>query len=169
MTPIQRRLLRMPVPLFTSPWIADANHLRSRRRSVRFQAAPGDETPSSLRVAAIERARCRLHTSRKSAARRRLALRARAVQIGVIDLLVARTVKCSQSPQGAAGRNTRGFSCIASTMVQEVYASHPDIARACEARICGHASTLEVDIAAAMKRYRSRAGGWTAPSLAQHT
>jgi TetR/AcrR family transcriptional regulator, transcriptional repressor for nem operon len=53
-------------------------------------------------------------------------------------------------------------------MVQEVYASHPDIARACEACICGHAATLEVDIAAARKRYRIRAS-WTAASLALHT
>jgi TetR/AcrR family transcriptional repressor of nem operon len=60
------------------------------------------------------------------------------------------------------------FSCLAGTMVQEVFATHPDIARACEASICGHADTLEVDIAAAMKRYRIRAG-WTAASLALHT
>jgi TetR/AcrR family transcriptional repressor of nem operon len=60
------------------------------------------------------------------------------------------------------------FSCLAGTMVQEVYASHPDIARACEASICGHADTLEVDIAAAMKRYRIRTS-WTAASLALHT
>jgi TetR/AcrR family transcriptional regulator, transcriptional repressor for nem operon len=60
------------------------------------------------------------------------------------------------------------LSCLAGTMVQEVYASHPDIARACEACICGHAATLEVDIAAAMKRHRIRAR-WTAASLALHT
>jgi len=59
------------------------------------------------------------------------------------------------------------FSCLAGTMVQEVYASHPDIARACEAVICGHAAALEVDIAAAMKRYRLRAH-WTAESLSLH-
>ena len=60
------------------------------------------------------------------------------------------------------------FSCLAGTMVQEVYTSHPDIARACEACICGHAAMLEIDIAAAMKRYRIRAR-WTAASLALHT
>ena len=59
------------------------------------------------------------------------------------------------------------FSCLAGTMVQEVYVSHPDIARACEACICGHAAALEVDIAAAMKRYRIHAR-WTAASLALH-
>lgn len=60
------------------------------------------------------------------------------------------------------------LSCLAGTMVQEVYASHPDIASACKACICGHVDTLEVDIAAAMKRYRIRAS-WTAASLAFHT
>jgi TetR/AcrR family transcriptional regulator, transcriptional repressor for nem operon len=59
------------------------------------------------------------------------------------------------------------FSCLAGTMVQEVYVSHPDIARACEACIRGHAAMLEVDIAAAMKRYRIRAR-WTAASLSLH-
>jgi TetR/AcrR family transcriptional repressor of nem operon len=59
------------------------------------------------------------------------------------------------------------FTCLAGTMVQEVYASHPDIAKACEACICGHAAMLEVDIAAAMKRYRVRAH-WTATSLSLH-
>src|SRR5262249_46184741 len=59
------------------------------------------------------------------------------------------------------------FSCLAGTMVQEVYASHPDIARACEASICGHAAALEVDIAAAMKRHRIRAR-WSAESLSLH-
>jgi len=59
------------------------------------------------------------------------------------------------------------FSCLAGTMVQEVYASHPDIARACEASIYGHAAALEVDIAAAMKRHRIRAR-WTAASLSLH-
>jgi TetR/AcrR family transcriptional regulator, transcriptional repressor for nem operon len=59
------------------------------------------------------------------------------------------------------------FSCLAGTMVQEVYGSHPDIARACEASIYGHAAMLEVDIAAAMKRYRIRAR-WTAAGLSLH-
>jgi TetR/AcrR family transcriptional repressor of nem operon len=60
------------------------------------------------------------------------------------------------------------ISCLAGTMVQEIFASHPDIARACEASIYGHAATIEEDIAAAMKRYRVRAR-WTAASLALHT
>lgn len=59
------------------------------------------------------------------------------------------------------------FTCLAGTMVQEVYGTHPDIRRACEASIAGHAATLESDIAEAMKRYRVRAP-WTAESLALH-
>ena len=60
------------------------------------------------------------------------------------------------------------FTCLAGTLVQEVYASHPEVARACEASIRGHAAKLEPDIARAMKRHRIRAR-WTAASLALHT
>jgi len=60
------------------------------------------------------------------------------------------------------------ITCLVGTLVQEVHASHPDIARACEASICGHAAEVESDIAAAMKRHRIRAR-WTAASLALHT
>ncbi|HEY2177677.1 MAG TPA: TetR/AcrR family transcriptional regulator [Caulobacteraceae bacterium] len=60
------------------------------------------------------------------------------------------------------------FTCLAGTMVQEVYATHPDVRRACDASIGGHAATLEADIAEAMKLYRLR-GPWTAESLALHT
>jgi TetR/AcrR family transcriptional repressor of nem operon len=60
------------------------------------------------------------------------------------------------------------FTCLAGTMIQEVYGTHPDIRRACEASIGGHAAGLERDIALAMKRYRIRAP-WTAESLALHT
>ncbi|HEY2447153.1 MAG TPA: TetR/AcrR family transcriptional regulator [Rhizomicrobium sp.] len=60
------------------------------------------------------------------------------------------------------------FTCLAGTMVQEVYGTHPDIRRACDASIGGHAAKLESDIADAMKRYRIRAP-WTAQSLALHT
>jgi len=60
------------------------------------------------------------------------------------------------------------FSCLVGTMLQETYATHPDIRAACAASICGHAATLEADIAAAMKRYRVR-GRISAASLALHT
>jgi TetR/AcrR family transcriptional regulator, transcriptional repressor for nem operon len=60
------------------------------------------------------------------------------------------------------------FTCLAGTMVQEVYGTHSDIRRACDACIGGHAATLEADIADAMKLYRVGAP-WTAGSLALHT
>ena len=60
------------------------------------------------------------------------------------------------------------FTCLAGTMVQEVYGTHPDIRHACEASIGGHAAEVESDIADAIKRYRIRAP-WTAESLALHT
>ena len=61
----------------------------------------------------------------------------------------------------------QGSTCLAGTMVQEVYTSHPDIARACEATICDQAAEIEKDIEAAMKQHRIRAQ-WTAASLALH-
>ncbi len=60
------------------------------------------------------------------------------------------------------------FTCLVGTMVQETYATSPDIRQACEASICGHAGKLVADIEAAMKRYRIQAD-WTAESLALHT
>jgi TetR/AcrR family transcriptional regulator, transcriptional repressor for nem operon len=60
------------------------------------------------------------------------------------------------------------FTCLAGTMVQEAYETHPDIRHACDASIGGHAATVESDIADAMKRYHIRAP-WTAESLALHT
>lgn len=59
------------------------------------------------------------------------------------------------------------FTCLHGTMIQEVYGTHPDIRRACDAGFDSHAARLESDIAAAMKRYRIRAR-WTAESLALH-
>jgi TetR/AcrR family transcriptional regulator, transcriptional repressor for nem operon len=60
------------------------------------------------------------------------------------------------------------FTCLAGTMVQEVYATWPAIRDACAASITGHAATLEPDIAAAMEKY-GVGGDWTAQSLALHT
>jgi TetR/AcrR family transcriptional repressor of nem operon len=59
------------------------------------------------------------------------------------------------------------FTCLVGTMVQEVYATHPDIRRVCEASISEQANRLEADIAGAMTCYRVRAS-WTAKSLALH-
>jgi TetR/AcrR family transcriptional repressor of nem operon len=60
------------------------------------------------------------------------------------------------------------FTCLAGTMVQEAYGTHPGIRHACDASIGSHAAQVESDIAGAMKRYRIRAP-WTAESLALHT
>lgn len=59
------------------------------------------------------------------------------------------------------------FTCLAGTMVQEVFAASPAIRAACEASIFGHARTLEADIAEAMERHGVR--GTSAQSLALHT
>ncbi|MBL8832247.1 MAG: TetR/AcrR family transcriptional regulator [Rhodospirillales bacterium] len=61
------------------------------------------------------------------------------------------------------------FTCLVGTLVQETYDSHPRIRDACAASIFGHAQTLEADIAAAMKKHRVTAAGWTPESLATHT
>jgi TetR/AcrR family transcriptional repressor of nem operon len=60
------------------------------------------------------------------------------------------------------------FTCLAGTMTQEIYESHPAIREACAASIFGHAQTLEPDIAEAMKVRRIKAD-WTPASLARHT
>jgi TetR/AcrR family transcriptional repressor of nem operon len=65
------------------------------------------------------------------------------------------------------------FTCLVGTMVQEVYATQPAIREACERSICGHAATLEADIAEAMQDAQIKKGDtgvdWTAASLALHT
>ncbi len=60
------------------------------------------------------------------------------------------------------------FTCLAGTMVQETYESHPPIREACAASIFGHAHTLESDIAEAMAQ-KGVEGEWSAESLAAHT
>jgi TetR/AcrR family transcriptional repressor of nem operon len=60
------------------------------------------------------------------------------------------------------------FTCLAGTMVQEVYRTHAEIREACEASISGNATMVEADIAEAMKLYGVRAK-WSAQSLALHT
>jgi len=57
------------------------------------------------------------------------------------------------------------FSCLAGTMIQETYETHPEIRRACEACIVRHATEVESEIADAMKLHHIRAT-WTAESLA---
>jgi TetR/AcrR family transcriptional repressor of nem operon len=65
-------------------------------------------------------------------------------------------------------RDVPEITCLAGTLLQEVYVSHPDLARACEATITGVAAEMEKDIDAAMKQYRIRSP-WTPASLALHT
>ena len=60
------------------------------------------------------------------------------------------------------------FTCLAGTMLQEAYRTHPDIRVACDESIGGAAAAVQSDIAEAMKRYHVR-GPWTAESLALHT
>jgi TetR/AcrR family transcriptional repressor of nem operon len=60
------------------------------------------------------------------------------------------------------------FTCLAGTMVQEVYDTHPAIREACNRSMSGHAETLEPDIAEAMRKY-GVTGKWTARSLALYT
>ena len=61
------------------------------------------------------------------------------------------------------------FTCLAGTMIQETYKTHPDIRRAYAACISSvPTAKVQADIAAAMKRYRIRAT-WSAESLASYT
>ena len=60
------------------------------------------------------------------------------------------------------------FTCLAGTMVQEVYDTHPAIRDACDRSISGHAATLIPDIEKAM-RLRGLHPEWTAESLALYT
>ena len=45
------------------------------------------------------------------------------------------------------------FTCLLGTMVQEVYQTHPPIRDACDKGISEHATTIEADIAEAMRLY----------------
>ena len=57
------------------------------------------------------------------------------------------------------------FTCLAGTMVQEVYDTHPALREACNRSITGHAGILVPDIEQAM-RQRGMHPEWTAESLA---
>lgn len=60
------------------------------------------------------------------------------------------------------------FTCFAGTMVQETYATNPQLRAACESSICGHAKTLEADFESAMRKY-GVTDEVTPGSLARHT
>ncbi len=57
------------------------------------------------------------------------------------------------------------FTCLLGTLVQETFASHPALQRACGASIEAHAGTLVPTIEAAKARHAPEAG-WRASSLA---
>ena len=60
------------------------------------------------------------------------------------------------------------FTCVAGTLAQEVFQTHPRVREACRASIFDHAERLEADIAEAMDRH-AVGGGVTPASLALHT
>lgn len=60
------------------------------------------------------------------------------------------------------------FSCLAGTLVQETFDSHPPLRKACERSICGHADRVAADIAAACNS-RGIKADWTPESLALYT
>ena len=59
------------------------------------------------------------------------------------------------------------FTCFNGTIIQETYRTHPEISKASERNLAAHAGTLEVDVRAAMRKYRVR-NDWTAESLTLH-
>jgi TetR/AcrR family transcriptional repressor of nem operon len=60
------------------------------------------------------------------------------------------------------------YTCFAGTVIQEAYATHPQLRDACEQSIAQHVAWLTPIVAAAMRKYRVKSG-WTAKSLALHT
>lgn len=63
---------------------------------------------------------------------------------------------------------TAEYTCLVGTMVQEAYATHPEVRDACRASILGHAATLEADFAALLAQ-APEVSGVTPASLAEHT
>ena len=61
-----------------------------------------------------------------------------------------------------------GFTCLLGTLVQEAYATHPAIRRACDTYLGVHAAGLAPDIEAAKALYAPEAS-WSALGLALHT
>ena len=56
------------------------------------------------------------------------------------------------------------YTCLLGTLVQEIYATHPDIRAACDLGMSTHIATLTRDIEMAKQRYAPNAT-WTADSL----
>ena len=60
------------------------------------------------------------------------------------------------------------YTCLAGTMAQEAFATHPAVRDACAASIFGHAATLEADLQAALDATGADENV-TAAGLARHT
>ena len=60
------------------------------------------------------------------------------------------------------------YTCLLGTMVQETYASHPAIRKACEAELLRHTATLEPDLATALAASGRVGAGWSAAGLSLH-
>lgn len=60
------------------------------------------------------------------------------------------------------------YTCLVGTMVQEAYATHPEVRDACRSSIVGHAETLEPDFAELLAT-SDAAGRPSAHELAEHT
>jgi TetR/AcrR family transcriptional repressor of nem operon len=56
------------------------------------------------------------------------------------------------------------YSCLLGTLVQEVYATHPEIRAACERGLSAHIAQLTRDVEAAKQRYAPSAS-WRAESI----
>ena len=61
-------------------------------------------------------------------------------------------------------REIAQFTCLLGTLVQEVYATHPDLRAACDAGMSEHVADLTRDIEAAKQRYAPDAT-WSAASV----
>jgi TetR/AcrR family transcriptional regulator, transcriptional repressor for nem operon len=61
------------------------------------------------------------------------------------------------------------YTCFSGTVIQETYATHPQLRDACAEAIAENIAFLTPIIAAAMRKYRIKSDGWTAKSLAAHT
>jgi len=60
------------------------------------------------------------------------------------------------------------YTCLLGTMVQETYASHPAIRKACEAELLRHTATLEPDLATALAASGRVGAAWSAAGLSLH-
>jgi TetR/AcrR family transcriptional repressor of nem operon len=56
------------------------------------------------------------------------------------------------------------YTCLLGTLLQEVYDTHPDLRRACDAGIAGHIAVIQQDIEEAKQIY-APAATWTAESV----